>query len=118
MDNRQADAALREYVARRPEAGIDIRHALVVGPLVSQGADLPVVDDQIVEMRQARPDDAGEALRLDHDQFEIGGEAGGLGVFENGHPAIRIALPGRVQSSMNAGKAEMEDAPAGPGEVP
>ncbi len=51
--------------------------------------------------------------RLDHHQLEIGGEAGRLRLLEHRDPAVRIALPGRVQQPVHARQAEMEDAPAG-----
>ena len=82
-----------------------------------QRADLEVVDDEKIEMRQARPAELGEPFGRGGHQFEIGREAGGARLAQHGDPAVGLAPPRDVHRLMRARQAKMEDSRAGRGEV-
>ena len=64
-----------EGCLRRSDAGVGVGPPFVDGLDAGDPPDLGVVDDEKVEMRQARPHDRGETLGRDARELEIGQEA-------------------------------------------
>ncbi len=107
---RPTQRAKREHVLDR--AGDRGRIGRAVGaPRVAPGerADLVVVDDEPIEMRQAGAAELGQPIGPGRHQFEIGRKSGGARLAQHGDPAVGVAAPRAIHDFMRARQAEMQD---------
>ncbi len=89
VSRRPAHGAEREHILDRPRDCGRVSRAVGAPRLASgQRADLVIVDDEPIEMRQAGAAELGEPLGAGRHQFEIGGEAGGARLAQHRDPAI------------------------------
>ncbi len=109
--------ALPERRPRGGGAGVDVGDVVAQRRETRDGADLGVIDDQVVQLRQARPDQLADALCWNARQLQIGGEAGRTGAAQHRHPAVGVALPGLVHQAMQARQPQMEDTARGRPEI-
>ena len=94
------------------KAGIDIGILPMSDRPVGDGGDLELVDDQVVKMRKAGRHDAMKPFGGKRTHFEIRFQAGRLRGLQNGHPAIRIILPGRIHLRVKPRQSKMKNARA------
>ena len=71
----------------------------------TNGANLEIVDDEVIEMRQARRHERSKSVRRNGYRFEIGFKAARARRFEDGDPSVVVTAPGRVHSVMGTRKA-------------
>ena len=109
MHHDKLHRAGRERRARGGDAGGEIGAPGLHRGDAGDAANLVVVDDEQVEMRQARAHQRGSLLRRDADQLQIGEQPGRPRLLQRRDPAVRLALPRRVHDPVHAGQAEVED---------
>ena len=110
MRRRPAHGAEREHVVDRPCDCGEVSRAVGPPRLASrQRADLVIVDDELIEMRQARAAELGEPLGSGRHQFEIGEEADSAGLAQHRDPAVSLVTPRPVHRLVSAGQSKMEN---------
>ena len=98
---------------RRGERGADRRRiGLAVAARLHAGdaADLVIVDDQQIEMRQARPAEARDTSRGGRHHFEIGLEPAARAAASVAAQPVASPPQGASMRLVRAGQAEMQDA--------
>src|SRR5580704_5845737 len=110
MSSRPAHGAEREHIVNRPRDCGRVRRTVGPPRLASrQRANLVIVDDEAIEMRQAGAAELGEPFGPGGHQFEIGAEASRAGLAQHGDPAISVALPRPVHRLVRAWQSKMQN---------
>src|SRR5581483_1666014 len=110
VDDDQFRCALAEDRDRRAAAAFPVGGAVLAERRdAADRARLVIVDDDIVEMRQARARQFRDPRRRQRGHLDAGPETRRVRLAEHRHPAERVALPRRVEHLHRAGNAEMRD---------
>ena len=112
MHGDQLHCPLFQHGTGSPFAGITIRRVAMQRINAGDRPDLEIVHDQEIEMWETGCDQGSHQPLFNARKLQIGHQARGSRLLENGDPAVRFIVPRRIENAMHSGQAEMQIAHA------